>query len=106
MAGTFSLQRGGTLRGEILAKRLDDLRVQLAQSAEVVAEQADFVAAILERAAERGDTERRLHLAAIEREVARIERLNAAKLLGSRRGPYGLIHLPSFDEWRGCSDLR
>jgi hypothetical protein len=101
VAGTFSSQRGDALRGEILAEQLDDLRIQFAQSAEVVAEQAEFVATILERAAKRGDTERRLHLAAVERQVARIERINAAKLYGSRRGPFGLNHLPSSDEWRG-----
>jgi hypothetical protein len=72
---------------------------KLAESAEYMAETADNFAATLEEAAKRGDVERRLAVASVEREVARIARRNAAKL----RDPINdhpvieeLPHLPQF----------
>jgi hypothetical protein len=72
---------------------LANLRIRLAESALAVAIQAETLAALLEKAAPRGDTERRLHVAALERQIARIERRNATKLREWRGGTVGLEHL-------------
>ncbi len=47
---------------------------------EQMARAADTFAAYLEEAANRGDRERRLGIAKVEREIADIERRNAARL--------------------------
>ena len=77
-----------------LKQRLDELRLQLAAEAEAMADEADHLAAILEEAAGRGDEERRLTLAEVERRVAGIERRNAAKLRSSDKAPMDLESLP------------
>lgn len=60
--------------------RLRDARLMMAALAEQQADLADEFAVCLENAAERGGAERRLTLAAAEREMAKIERRNAARL--------------------------
>jgi hypothetical protein len=45
--------------------------------------------------AQRGDSERRLEIATVEREIAEIERRNAAKLRSQGSEPMNLEHLPS-----------
>jgi hypothetical protein len=79
-----------------LLTRSRDLRVRLAESASVVADEADILATMLEEAAGRGDAKRRLRLAAIGREIAGVERRNAARLLGSGDGPLRLEHMPDW----------
>jgi hypothetical protein len=60
-----------------------------------MAEDADGLAATLEAAARRGhDAERRLKIAAVEREIARIQRRNAARLRRAGGGPVELEGLP------------
>jgi hypothetical protein len=85
------------------AKRRENMRAALADQATRTAELADSFAALLERNAVHGDAERRLTMAAAEREIARIHRRNAARL---RRAGAGLIqpeleHLPRIPlfEW-------
>jgi hypothetical protein len=79
---------------EQLAGRIAAVRARAAAAAEIVADQADHLAGILERAAQRGDKARRLELAAVEREISRIERRNADKLRNAGPGPLQLEHLP------------
>lgn len=55
-------------------------RRSTAELTDKLAEVADGFAGYLEEAAGRGDLERRLRLAAVEREIARISRRNAEKL--------------------------
>jgi hypothetical protein len=62
--------------------------------AERMATDADELAACLEAAADRGDSDRRLRVAAVEREVARIQRRNAARLRQAGDQPVELEHLP------------
>ena len=81
-------------RAAQLLARSQDLRVRLAESASEVAEQAENMATILEVAAGRSDAKRRLSLAAAEREIAGVERRNAARLLGRGDPPLGLEHVP------------
>lgn len=56
------------------------LRLRGADMSEQMARAADMFADYLEEAARRGDRERRLGIAAVEREIAGIERRNAARL--------------------------
>jgi hypothetical protein len=77
-----------------LLGRVVAIRAQMAVAADRVAQHADAFAGVLEKAALRGDTARRLSLAAVEREISRIERRNAAKLRRSGTGPLQLEHLP------------
>jgi hypothetical protein len=77
-----------------------DLRRRLAESALAVAKQADILAALLEKAAARGDSERRLRVAAVERQIACIERRNATKLLESGGATIGLEHLPPLPDFQ------
>jgi hypothetical protein len=79
---------------EQLRQRIDAVRAQMAAAAEDVAREADVYAYLLERAAERGDSARRLGLAAVEREISRIERRNAARLRQSGVYPLDLERLP------------
>jgi hypothetical protein len=66
-----------------------------AELADELAALAESFAAILERAAPRGDTERRLRTAQAEREIAQIARRNAARLRAAHtHGAVGLEHLP------------
>jgi hypothetical protein len=66
----------------------------MADAAEDVAREADVYAYLLEQAAQRGDSARRLSVAAAEREISRIERRNAAKLRQSSVHPLELEPLP------------
>ena len=70
-------------------------RTRAAELAETIARQADSFASYLEESAPRGDTERRLGIASVEREIAEIERRNAAKLRSHGSEPLHLEHLPS-----------
>jgi hypothetical protein len=82
-------------------RRTRAARDEMAVAAEMVANEADAFAGFLERAAERGDARRRLELAAVEREISRIERRNAAKLRQPGNEPLRLERLPplpTFDE--------
>jgi len=75
---------------------LRDHHAWLADFAERMAEEADAFAAMLEEAARRGDAERRLAVAAVEREVAGIARRNAARLRDQPAGHHlDLERLPS-----------
>lgn len=56
------------------------LRIRGAEMSERMARAADTFADYLEDAAERGDRDRRLGIARVEREIAAIERRNAARL--------------------------
>lgn len=80
-----------SLRAQIVA-----FRREAAERADWIAEQAEKFATYFENAAGRGDTERRQRLAEIEREIAGIERRNAAKLRGPDDWPLDLEHLPRF----------
>ncbi|HZQ79465.1 MAG TPA: hypothetical protein VFE55_19200 [Acidimicrobiia bacterium] len=86
------------------ARRVLDQRAKLhavsADFAEQIAAQADRFADLLEIAAGRGDADRRLRIAAAEREIARTHRRNAARLRspgdqGSELEP--VPHLPQFE---------
>jgi dsDNA-binding SOS-regulon protein len=72
-----------------------DLRMALADVADVMADLADEFATILERSAERGDAERRLRIAAIERRIAERQHRNATKIREANTRPLHLEHLPS-----------
>jgi hypothetical protein len=65
----------------------------LAKQADVAARSSEKFAELLERAAPRGDSARRMAIAAWERDVARVERYNAARLR-SRARPLGLKPFP------------
>jgi len=68
--------------------------------AEQMAAQADRFADLLEVAAGRGDADRRLRIAAAEREIARVHRRNAARLRSpdDQRGELEPVpHLPQFE---------
>lgn len=75
-------------------ERADELHAMFAELAEQMADDADTFAAYLEAAARRGDAERRLRIAAAEREIAGIQRRNAAKLRQARGVSIELEHLP------------
>jgi len=76
-----------------VAELLASTRARLAETAEEVAARAEDMASLLEGAAARGESERRMRWAAWEREIVRIERRNAAAL---REGadPATFEHLP------------
>jgi hypothetical protein len=91
-----------TDRFEQLRHRTDAIRAEVAAAAEEMARQAEVFAGFLERAAERGDSARRLAVAAVERQISEIERRNAARL--RQPGIYPLIleplpPLPGFEAW-------
>lgn len=65
---------------DVSAETGHGLRLRAAELSEKMALAADRFAEYLEEAADRGDRERRLRTAAVEREIARIERRNAARL--------------------------
>ena len=69
------------------------LRRHAAAIAESMAEQAEAFAAYLEEQAGKGDADRRLRTAEVEREIAAIERRNAARLRGDD-WPVELERLP------------
>src|SRR5947209_462430 len=75
-------------------ERLQAFRTHAADLAESIARQADSFASYLEESAQRGDAERRLGIATVEREIAEIERRNAAKLRSQGSEPMQLEHLP------------
>lgn len=75
--------------------RLSRLRGRAADLSEQMAQAADDFASYMELAAERGDREYRLGVAAAEREIAGVERRNAARL---RRGDGGLTDLESLPQ--------
>jgi hypothetical protein len=77
-----------------VAERTVYLRFVASELAERVADQAEEHASYLETAARRGDRERRLAIANVEREIARIERQNAVRLR-DLSSPFVLVeHLP------------
>jgi hypothetical protein len=80
--------------GVSLATRAAALRALAAELAERMAEEAEEFAAHLESAATRGDRQRRLAIARTEREIARIEHQNAAKLRDLNEGYELVEHLP------------
>jgi hypothetical protein len=67
-------------RDDEVLRAIQVLRATLADSAETIADLAESTAEIFEKAALRGDADRRLMFAAWEREIARVERHNAVKL--------------------------
>ncbi|HAM01045.1 MAG TPA: hypothetical protein DCQ30_02275 [Acidimicrobiaceae bacterium] len=77
-----------------LRAELVTLRREAAEFAEWMAQQAETFADYLEKVAADQDSERRLKMAAFEREVAAIARRNSARLRGTDTGPLGLEHLP------------
>ena len=81
-------------RSEYLRRRSRMVRAQMAVATEMVANEADAFAGFLERAAVRGDATRRLGLAAVEREISRTERRNAARLRQPGDEPLRLERLP------------
>jgi hypothetical protein len=80
------------------AQTISDLRARSAQVAEQMADQAEQVASILEEAALRGDSDRRLKLARREREIAGIQRSNAELIRKAGTGPLTLLPLPSLHD--------
>lgn len=84
--------RAGTLAGEMERNRL-----ATAAQADLVAEQAEAFAGYLEATAGGRDRERKLRLATREREIAALERRNAAKLRSGGSGPLDLESPPSLD---------
>ena len=77
----------------------DQLRYQSADIAEAIAQSAEAFASFLEHTAARGDEERRQQVAAAERQIATVERRNAATLRDRSRGHTALTledlpHLP------------
>ena len=77
-----------------VAERTVYLRFFASELAERVADQAEEHASYLETAAKRGDRQRRLAIANVEREIARIERQNAVRLR-DLSSPFFLVeHLP------------
>jgi hypothetical protein len=82
----------------VVIRELDATRGRLADTAESVARVADAVAMTWEQAASRGDGERRSAMAAWHREIARVERHNAAALRGSHLDI--LIPIPSLGSYR------
>lgn len=78
-----------------LLKQAARMRLRLAAAAEQMADIAESFAGSLEQAARWRDTDRRLHLAAIERSLADVGRRNAARLREVRGGQLDLQHLPS-----------
>src|SRR5262245_13171440 len=79
--------------GEAIRSQLDQRREQLAAQADALAQVSDELAEQLEAAAERSDTPRRTATATWQREVARVERYNAARLRSGER-PLRLKGLP------------
>lgn len=79
--------------GDVL-DRLSTLRANLADEAELIARLAEQFATVLERSAARGDEERRLTLARVEREIAEVERRNADRLRARGRSVDPLEPLP------------
>jgi len=81
---------------ELLAairSRLDQRGEELAVQADAVARLADESAERLEAAARGGDSVRRMAMAAWARDIAQIERYNAARLRSGER-PLNLTSLP------------
>jgi hypothetical protein len=72
-----------------------------AEFAERMADDADALADILEVAAARGNADRRLEVATVEREIARIQRRNAARLREAGEGRVELEQLPSLPRLEG-----
>jgi hypothetical protein len=71
-------------------------RRRAAELSDDLAALAEDFAAVLEQLALRGDAERRLRIAEIERETARVARRNATKLRANHtQGCIGLERLPS-----------
>lgn len=81
------------LRG---TERMTAFRLARADRAEQTADVAEQSATRYERNAARGDRGRRLAFARWEREVAAVERENAALLRSAPAGPAGLRTLPSW----------
>jgi len=82
----------------LFSSRLWNIRVQMAAAADKVADEADTFAAILESAAIRGDSVRRLAMAEREREIAAVERRNATQLRDRLVGSPKLEPLPQLHE--------
>lgn len=74
--------------------------------AEQMAAQADRFADLLEVAAGRGDADRRLRIAAAEREIARIHRRNAARLRSPGGQQSELEPVPHLPQFEGRGDRR
>jgi hypothetical protein len=96
---TVELDETGVADGPGQAARL---LLKGAQLAEQVADAADTFASILEETALRGDRTRRLRLAATERQIAEIERRNAARLrnFDGGHGPVTLERVPGLPDDR------
>jgi hypothetical protein len=88
----YLLDVNGHPRPDLVA---EEWRERLAAIAERTAEVADDFASFLERAAQRGDEQRRLSFARTERQIGVIQRRNASKLRRSGRVTVDLEHLPS-----------
>lgn len=71
------------------------LRARAANIADRLAAVAESFASLLDKSALRGDADRRHRIAAGEREIATIERRNAARLREAGSSPLRLEHLPS-----------
>jgi len=68
-----------------------------------MADDAEQLATYLEAAASRGDAVRRLRIAAVEREIARIQRRNAARIRRAGSGPVQLEPLPRLPRFEAPS---
>lgn len=84
-----------TSRVEKLKRQIVSGRLNAAEQAERTANQADAFAAHLEASAEGQAREHRLRIASREREVAALERRNAARLREAGAGPLHLERPPS-----------
>ena len=77
-----------------LRDRISSWRETIASNWMAMAGTAEGFASYLEGADHRGESERRRHLARVEREVAEIARENARRLRDSGAGRVVLQHLP------------
>jgi sulfite oxidase len=82
--------------GRITESRMTKIKIEAAERAEKMADEADAYAAYLERTSARDGTGRRLALAQRERDIAAVERRNALKLRQAGTGPFRLEGLPRF----------
>lgn len=89
-----------TARAEILRARIISDRLSAADQAELLADQAEAFAAHLEAGAVGPARNHRLKLAQREREIAAVERRNAARLREAGVRPLRLEFLPPLDDDR------
>jgi DNA repair exonuclease SbcCD ATPase subunit len=93
-----SMIEARTSQNRGVAEGLVQVRLTAAERAERIADQAESYAAYLEGTADRGDREQRLKLAGRERDIAAVERRNAARLRDLGTTPLRLESLPRFSD--------